>query len=324
MPNAQRNGKTVWHRGRFSGAISKRTSGGSRRPNTKYRKKPYNARLSDKKVNTLVEVRMQEIAKKEVENSLKVLTSRKYLFTRYSPISNEFTALSPPSDLIDWTGHVVEISNIHKTDIETRANVPQDDDPLTMGDEQKLDNDGTNQLMIGDAINGYRWSDIIYIKSVSAQLRLRSFVLDENQQLDMFQTVKVKYAFVLWIDDQTEVFDPNVKPDADQLLRMDPWGYKSSLDTVLAMRFNSLKSRILCQGETILNMNDNQTSEKYTVIYKKFNKPIQLVYDSQSQNGQKCNKKIYFVARSTVPANAAYNDVKPSLYVCTKINYYEA
>ena len=58
-------------------------------------------------------------------------------------------------------------------------------------------------------------------------------------------------------------------------------------------------------------------------IYKKFDKPIQITYDDNDQNGQRCNQKIYFVIRSTVPSAGAYAGIKPSVYVATKINYYE-
>lgn len=329
MPNAK--GRPGNYRSRSSsfGTTSTKTSyrGRGRKANKFVKsKRSYqkNKKLLDKKINTLVESRMQEIAKDEIDKNLKVLTSRKYLFTRYNPTNNEYSPLVPPSDLIDWNGHVVELSNIPKTDIETRGNLPQLNDLLTSINEQTGDNDGTNQLMIGDPMNGYRWSDIIYIRSVSAQLRIRSFELQEDIDLDIFGTVKVKYAFIMVTDEQDVMYDPLEEPEANQMLRMDPWGYKSSLDTDLALVFNSLKSRILCQGETTLVLNDSQTSEKYTTIYKKFNKPIQLVYKADDQNGQRVNKKIYFVTRSSVPANAAYNGVKPSLFACTKINYYEA
>lgn len=291
----------------------------------KYHNKPRrrgNSKLSDTKINTLVEQRMVEIAKKEVEKKLKILTSRKYLFHRYNNLTNEFTILNPRSDLVDWRGNVVELSNIPKTDVETRANVSQLDDPMTSQNEAD-DGNGQNQLMIGDPINGYRWGDMIYIKSLSANLRIRSLNLTEDD-FDQFGTVKVKYAFVLWRDEESTMAQPLVEPQAQQLLRMNPFGYKGSLDKDLEMDFNGLNTRVLCAGECLLNLNDNQTTERWTTIYKKFDKPISIAYVDTDQTGQRCNKKIYFVCRSTIPSPSNFNDIKPSVYVCTKINYYEA
>lgn len=305
-------------------SVSRQSKGRRRNPRSRVKRTgKINARmLSDKKINTLVEVRMQEIAKKEVEKNLKTLTSRKYLFHTYTPATNVYTLTTPNRrDLIDWAGRVVEVSNIPKTDIETITNAPQVDDIDTAMDEN-ADGDGPNQLMIGDAIDGYRWGDTIYVKSVSANLRLRSFELQSND-VDLFQSVKIKYAFVLWRDEEDTMHDITAEPDADELLMLQPFGYSAKLDSTLNMKFHGLKKTVLCQGETILNMDDIQSSEKFHTIYKKFDKPIQLKYDSNDQNGQLCNKKIYFVCRSTMPA-ATTDTSKPSVFVCTKINYYEA
>lgn len=313
----------------FAGGVSRQSNkrrGGARASYARSRRprKAKSSLLSDKKINTLVEVRMQEIAKKEVQKNLKVLTSRKYLFVNYDLLTNEFNTISPARpDLVDWVGNVVELSNIAKTDSATTPNVPQVDDPDTMQDEN-ADGDGPNQIMLAQDINGERWGDIIYIKSVSANLRIRSMQLTD-EDLDLFQSIKVTYAFVLWRDEETTMDDVTAEPDANQLLKSpQPWAYQAKLDKALNMVFHGLKTTVLCKGETILNMNDISTSEKFHTIYKTFDKPIQISYDPRSQNGQRCNKKLYFVCRSTIPAHQDYQDVKPSVYACTKVNYYEA
>lgn len=308
----------------FSGGRSRqsKTRGGNSRSRVKRTSNPKSRLLSDKKINTLVEVRMQEIAKKEVEKGIKLLTKRNYLFHSYDPVTNEYDVLAPRSDLIDWTGSVVELSNIAKTDTQTRPNVPQVDDPETMVDEN-ADGDGPNQLMAGVPMDGRRWGDIIYLKSVVANIRVRSFELTDSD-LDLFQTIKVKYAFVLLRDEETVMTDPTDEPDANELLMMHPFGYQAKLDPELNMVFHGRKKTVLCQGETILNINDTSTSEKFHTIYKKFPKPIMIKYPVLDQNGQTPNKKVYFVCRSTIPAASGYDDIKPSLYACTKLNYYEA
>ena len=282
------------------------------------------SKLSDKKINTMVETRMVEIAKKEVEKNLKFLTSRKYLFCSYNNNTNVYTVLAPRSDLIDWDGNVVELSNIPKVDVETIPNVPQANDPMTMVNEA-ADGDGGNQLMIGDTIHGYRWGDTIYIKSLSANLRLRSVQLEaDGSDLDLYGTIKINYAFVLWRDEETTMDLVLTEPEAIELLNTPkPFGYSGKLDRSIEMKFNGLNTRTLCSGSCLLNVNDNMTTERFTSIYKKFDKPIQITYDDNDQNGQRCNQKIYFVIRSTVPSAGAYAGIKPSVYVATKINYYE-
>lgn len=320
MPYVKRGNTKYWKRSK-AGRSRQTTKRRRPRPQVRYTGKPKTYKLSDKKINTLVEVRMQEIAKKEFAKSLKVLVSRKYLFNSYDPSTNIWTNLSGNPHLIGWDGQVVELSNIPKTDIQTQVNVPQADDPLTSLDEN-ADGDGTNQLMLGQPIDGERWGDVIYIKGVSAQLRLRSFELT-GSDLDLFQTIKIKYAFVMLRDEESIMDSVADKPTANECVRLDPWGYQPQLDKSLNMIFHGRKKKVLCQGETILNMNSTETSEKFHTIYKTFSSPIQLVYDENSQNGQRVNKKIYFVIRSTIPENSGYDGVKPAVYVCSKIRYYE-
>lgn len=316
--------RATWSRSQTASAKSKRSQ--PRRPRriagVRFNRK--NSKLLDKKINTATEVACLRIAKAEIEKNLKINTKRNYLFHTYDLETNEFAVLLDRPDLIDWTGQVVELSNIAKTDAQTLPNQPQADDPLTGNLDENNDLDGPNQIMLGQDISGERWTDIVYVKSLSAQVRLRSFMLDTDD-LDLFQTIKIKYAFILVQDDEATMMDVNNKPDANEMLFMQPFGYGGAkLDKELSFVFTARKRKVLCSGQTILNMNNDQTSEKFHSIYKKFDKPIQIVYPARDQNGQQANKKIYFVCRSTIPADSGYDGVKPSLYACCKINYYEA
>lgn len=314
----QRNASTQT----FGTSVSKKVY--TRKPRHKFRRRKGNKKLLDKKINTAVEFRMQQIAKKEVEKNRALLTLRQYLYVDYNLITNTFNVLGTRYDLIDYDGIVTEISAIPKTDVETRTNVPRADNPHTAFNENTGDNDGANQLMVGDPINGYRWGDVVHVQSVSAQIRLRSFQLTDSD-MDLFQLIKVKYAIVLVEQDQDIMDDVAEVPECNQMLRINPWGFMGAkLDRDLQITFSSLKKRVLCQGETTLNLTDIQTSEKFTTIYKKFPKSIPLHFLPTSQNGQKCDKKIYFCAVSSVPAHSDYNDIKPSLFACVKLNYYEA
>lgn len=322
----QWNGR--WVKKSNTGAVRQpRKSGGrSRRRGATRRSagKKFTRLLSDKKINTLVEVRMKEIAQDQIKKDRKLLTSRKYLFVKYDKHKNTFDPFPMRPDLIDFTGRCVELSNIPKTDSETVVNLPQLDDPLTMGNEQLDDNDGANQVAIYDPINGYRFTDQIYLQSVSAQLRIRSEQL-EDTDLDIYGQMKIYYAFVLWKDEETAMDIETFKPEPIQLMsKPKSWGFSAKLDTSLNATYTGLQTRILCSGECVLNLNDIETSEKYHTIFKKFDKPILLNFKSDSQTGQKVDKKIYFVARSTVPEHIDFKKIKPSMYVCTKLNYFEA
>lgn len=304
----------------FGTSKAKRTYHNKRRP--RYRgKKKYYKKLFDTKINTAVEVRMQEIAEKTVNDNIQVLTKRNYLFCNYDKDTNEFSVMEPRQDLMDWTGKVFPVS-IPKSDIVTILNDPPDENPLSM--ELEADNgNGFNQLMVDKQVDGRRNGEVIYVRSLSAQIRTRSFQLSDTD-INVFQTIKVKYAFVLWTAPEGIIDDPAIPgPTAIELLRLNPWGYKKTLDHELNKVFNGQKSRVLCQGETTLNVKNDQTSERYSTIYKKFKKPIMIQYEVDDQNGEYSDKKIYFVVRSTVPAHEDYDGIKPSLFACLKINYHE-
>lgn len=305
------------------------------RTSAKYKRKPprsrrsYHSKLSDKKVNTLVELRMEEIAKKEIEKKRALLTSRKYLFCRYDINTNEFVSLMNgqlDTSHMDWTGKVVELSNIPQVDIEFLQNAPQVDDPNT-GNNENVDNDGVGQGSPIKNANGRRTSNQIFIQSVSADLRLRfQKLLNNDTETDEYGSCLVSYAFVLWRDEESIINDPTEKPDANELLNTGPFsgfGYSGKIDLSLEQKYHGLKTRVLCAGSTSLKMNNDYTSEKFTTIFKKFKNPIKIQYVLDDQNGQECNQKIYFVCRCTLPDSVAEN-VKPSVMACTKLNYYEA
>lgn len=321
MPYARRYRKrTGWKKRSNSGAVKQTTKPYKRRTRTG---RTTNKKLADKRINTLVEVRMQEIAKQEISKNIKHLTSRKYLFVNYEQATNEFNIMSPPQDLIDWSGKIVEVSNIGKVDNATVPNVPQVDDPLTQQDEN-ADGQGPNQIMSIQNMNGQRFSDTIYVKSLVAHLRIRTPIL-EDSDLDLFGSIKVHYAFVLLRDDASVVYNPLAVPQPEEMLTSPmPWGYMGKLDKPLEIETNQLNKTVLCKGQCVLNLNNTQTSEKFHTIFKKFDKPLQIIYNERDQNGQQCNKKIYFVVRSTVPTDAGYDGIKPSVFACTKVNYYEA
>lgn len=279
-----------------------------------------NRKLLDKKINTAVEVRMQQIAKKEIAKNRKLLTSRKYLFTDYDPNTNEFSVGTSTSQ-IDWTGRCVELSNIHKQDINFLANDDQKDDLDTSGVEAGTGDVGHG--MVDKTSQGFRESDQIYIQSVSANLRIRSKRLADLVSSDM-GTVKVHYAFVVWRDEEATMSNPLIEPDPIQLLNQPMcFGYSGKLDVGIEQTYHGLKKTVLCKGSCTLALTENTTSERWTTIYCKLPNPLKIQYDPQSQNGQICNKKIYFVIRASCP-DSTNDALKPSVFCCSKLNYYEA
>lgn len=283
------------------------------------------SKLQDKKINTLVEVRMQEISKQEIAKSRVLLTSRKHLFHNYSATTNVFSPLMEgqfDTSKIGWEGRTVELSNIQQSDVDFSIRLGQSNDPATGGDET-AHGDGAGLGAMTKNLQGRRVGNIIQIQSVSANVRVRGLKLDYNvTNNDNINKVMVHYAFVLWRDEEIIMSDPATIPDPNQLLNQPyPWDYVSKIDLSLEQEFNGLKTRVLCSGKTQVTLNRNRTDEKFTAIFKKFKKPITIQYDPQSQNGQKCNQKLIFVCRSTCPDNqTAY---LPSVHVLTKVNYFE-
>lgn len=313
-----------------SGSVASNQSGTSRSRSTynNRRKKRYYSnskkKLFDKKINTTTETRIVEIVKKEIAVKHKNLLKRTYIFCRYNSDTNEFTITQPlQTDNIDWDGRAYQL-RFPKIDVETRLNQPELTDVVESGNvNEALDNDGTNQLMIGDDIQGYRWGDVIYIDHLIAKIRVRSLMLDpedENYQ-HAFGSVKIKYAFVVVTVDPNDASAILLNPTPKQMLRMDPFGFSPKLDVNIANQNKMLNKKVLIQGTTTVNMNNDATSEQYFTIKKKLEKPLMVKFDPEDQNGIKCDKQIWFVARSTCPVSQP--EYKPSLFVCALASYYE-
>lgn len=298
-----------------------------RRRRRNYKKKKYTvsrAKLLTKKVDTLVEHRMQEIAKVEVEKNLQVLTKRNYVFCDYDPVTNEFNELDgdATNSAVSWAGSgPVELTNIGKVDMAAILNVPQSDDPETKEDEN-LDGDGTNQVSQAQIIHGRRQSNEVFIKSLSAQVRIS---VDEiATQNTLLSSTKLKYGFYMYTGTDANMTDVSFEPAVNELITMNPFGYKSTLDKPLTTLRRQSTVRKLAEGTITISFNDMARKDIFRTIYKKFDRPIRIQYPPLDQNGQQANRKIYFCAKSTTPDAAGYDTVKPHLHVCTKLNYYEA
>lgn len=299
------------------------------------RSKKYCKKLSKYKKRQMsrmeVESIAEDVAEREIRSSRNVHLKRNYLWHHYDPADNVFTELDVQGGWqdehyshINFEGRCVELSNIGKQDIEMVNNQPQNDDPET-GENENLDQDGLAQGMTTRLAISRRTKAIIKIQSVSCLIRARMQLTAD----DTYGWVKIKYAFVLWKKEGMNLVNPNgdfPKPDPINLLTILPFGYSHKLDSVEEEKLNTENTRILKQGEMTLQVDQNQTSEKYGRLYRVFPNGLEIRYDPKSQNGQRTEGdswKLYFVARSNVSSQEAFLPIMPRLHVVTKVSFYE-
>lgn len=209
--------------------------------------------------------------------------------------------------------------------------------PLNVIDPSAPNQAGVSRGMVTQSMHGRRLSNIIKIKGISLEIRLKSdFGLDElhntdnNNALEIIKEsyrrtqgeIELYYKVVqVTCDPQGELPDP--ADVAVLALRYDDWGYSSRLDVQEKKEQRVFKFKTLISGRArcspqisfskhgrdaapIPLVNEDPTVNivpYYREIkqYKSFMPPIEIEYEPTDQNGlQKTNKCIYFVARSNV------------------------
>lgn len=302
------------------------------------RKKNYKA----KKRQQLLSVdTVEKVAKQVVQNSQNqtrlTLIKRNFISGRPDPDTNHM----PEDEFLrpHFGGTVVYISNIRKQDQATQIVVPAPNDPLTAENETDIGVVGTNLIAPRTTLHSQRTVNDVKLTGVSVQIRAKCHDLfprsTANTPVDMlYPIIKVKYAIVLarWngMEGLQQLPDGSqgwYKPNADQLLRLNPLGYSKILDQTKEAYFSSLKVKRLVDGEFTLKPNTTYIDQKEVSKYIRFPKPILLSYDPTDQIGFGATKwKCYFVIKSNIPPpNVAeqYERQIPDVLACTKLFYFE-
>lgn len=310
-----------------------------KKPSRRMYRKKYKVsvgKLLDKKVNTALERRMVEISKAEIDKSRVMLVRRQYIFgdETFGGFNQQFsTGRWQTGSDVTWSGSVIEMSNIAKTDVATTINNPPADDPETNMDEQKQDalDDGPNQLMTVASHHGERESDSVKLTGFSVALRVTvrqsEITLQESDRINLYDSVTVKWAIVSVQHD--EIGTVGWEPTADRVLPLPRFGYDPKLDTDEAQKTGNFKYKTLFKGKIILNKSENRPDIKIVEKHIKLKNPLLLQYSSRDQTGQRpLKRKIFFVIRSTIPSPEGEEDVQfdeyyPTITGCLRTRYYE-
>lgn len=282
------------------------------------KKRTYKSKFMDKKINTQIEVRMQQIAAKEVEKNRIMLINRDYFFGIYDRINNKFS----DGVLIDFRGRVCEISNIPKLDVNYVINAPQVDDPDTQEVNEQIDGDGALQGMPTVSIQGRRASDQIKITGFSVSNRVMLSAIPSALN-DAFGKVEIRWAIVGVQTD--ELTSPLVEPANTEIFPWRPFGYSAVLDIDFTNQSRLHKHRIFMKGSYHLRHTMDFTQEKFYQHYLKLKTPCFVDYLPTDQNGQMPqNWKFYYCVRSNIASGPTNDDLyTPRLFSCVKLHYYE-
>lgn len=292
-------------------------------------------KLASKKIDTLFEKRMVEIA-----NSNRVsLISRKFLFGTYDKTNNFISSFG---DVVknNWLGRVVELSNIPKIDLNFVVNAPQIDDPDTQFNENSGDPDGAQQGMVTQSNHNRRQGDSIKVHGISVQMicQMLPYIHTEtNHEVvgawpgsENYPKTTIKWSVVSVrnVDNAT----PNIEPEAYNVIKMHTYGYSNRLDTDEADDTALYKYKTLMNG-TINMFSSYDRHKSYNVTrYLKFNEPLIIQYAPTSQNGQVCLKdKLFFCLRTNIPnaadigglADDTLTYAYPRIFTITKLHYYD-
>lgn len=285
-------------------------------------KKSYNSKLRDTKINTLVEKRIEQISKKEIQKSINTLCYRQMLLMNYEPITNAFTELAPAVSQVDWHGTVVECSNISVQDIEFTISLPPVNDPLVSPDSYPPPVGAGTGAPITDE-NGRRRGNTIMITGVSADIMAYVDRLADVAILGpQYDNVEIRYGFYLWREDLAVMTTPPFfKPSAQQLMKWRPFDYNKSIDTAIEAETDHAKVRKLAEGKLYLKYSRSFGASKYKKISHRLKVPVPITYLVNDQTGQEAvNWKLYCVVMSEIPPALAI--LKPHCAVCAKVYYH--
>lgn len=250
------------------------------------RKKSYARRLKDKKINTVVEVRMKEIAAKEAAKNVVKLIVRDYQFGAYAEATNKFTP-----GLINHTGARHECSRILKA--------------TTLVDLNS---------------NGYRLGN--QCKILGFKLKLRAS-LEENNSLAYLEHSVLSWRLIRIMADWDQ---GAAAPDVQECMPWFPFGYDSKIDTDIKPEQLDRKIRVLMKGSISFRSTETRASVTTKSYFKKLSRPLIINYNSDDLDGQSApiDYKFYLVCRSNVPDLTADNAMFPGVVACLKTYYVDA
>lgn len=317
----------------------KRRRDSRRRRRTAPKKAKYHVstrKLADKRINTLVEKRMSEVAQKEAAKLIPPnLVFRRYLFADYDMNLNRMGNYTP----VGWTGIVVSLAQIPKMDNVTQAvntSVPQQPDQMLRPNPQY--NFGA-AVVAPHQVQGYRSGNTVSIKNIQFGLRVRHNPLVTGRTLDIvqdggpaapaqttiwnqaaFEHSFTKWAIVTTQDDlQSGV---GWEPTPDRVLPMKKFGYSSRLDIGVSEQTAHQKFKTLMSGTIKNTYQQYQVAETQREYFKKgLSLPIEYQYDDLYGQQVIGVNKLFLVVRSNIPDAGPAGQFRPQIGAYIKLGY---
>lgn len=309
-------------------------------------------KLADRRVNTLIEHRMQAIAKQEIKKSIVKLYDRNYYFGTVNKESNCVTG----GRRIFYDGIVQRICQIDKQDINQVLNAP-DHEPDDAKMQEEVDADGAVQGMLTQTSHGRRQTELVKIDGFTVSIKAfmdrcpnefdhstmgpngagntawhQWFLRRPNGEYDRIlpETIIVKWAIVRVYDDQAQLA-PLIQtvPTVDSICPFRPWGYTAVLDDDQYLETKLIKKRVLCKGSFSFRADDTRNKDKTINYYRGFKTPLSVKYLPADQNGQQAvSSRFFFVMRSNVPQTTLtqlldYSPFAPRCNLMIRTHYHE-
>lgn len=309
-----------------------------RRKNAKKSYKVSVARLASKKIDSLLERRIQEIARQEQVT----LICRRWCAGGDAQNIEMQPALGEDAQNKSYHTYKKALAeptvfknmiSIQKIDVEQPVNNPQLPAP---------DQGGAQQGMEIISRHGKREKDLVKIKAISLEFRLKSDYgmteladesnSDASAKLQDYYArnqghISFEYKVVMVQSENNNVLICDPEEVAKKALPYDEFGYSSKLDPDYkeiqrATRYKTLmKGKVNCSPGVVWNKlghdanapgADDSPSFSVSPVYKewtqykKFNKPIEIQYAPNDQDGiEKVKHDIFLVYKSNVKAASA-------------------
>lgn len=266
--------------------------------NKSYRKnngkngKSYQSKLSDKKINTLVEKRMQEIARKEDNKNIVRQVLRQFPNGSYNYVTNAYTYAT-----INHSGSCTEVCQIVKSD-----------------------GIGSRDVM------GTRAGNALKIQSFQLLVRCQLPESSSGSDLAPIRYSNLAYSLVAIYDDWNFTGSGyTVNPvTITDCLPWFPFGYTPKIDTEVKPSADRRKVVKLLSGTVQLKASELYADTDTIKEFKQLKESIEMLYllsDSSTQQKPE-NWKFFLSFRTNVP-DAESDDLKPRIVSCLKTFYTE-
>lgn len=300
----------------------------TRRRKAKFVKK--RSKLADKRINTLVERRMQEVSKAEIRKLHPALCSRLYLWNDYNiqtGVQGQFEPLTFESIKCVCMTRIPQEQGLTQAP-QQAADVPE----TTLIDEssQLPAHDGGNQP-IGLAYgfkttqsDGFRRGDAIKVSSWSCDLAVKmakcipSFIPEREASTIFWALVHVRTDAT-----QQQAYEPQAA-DLPRIMANRPkvFGYHARQDIVAENVNENVKFQTLASGKIRLPITDKRTHNRVHKLFWRPKNPKLYSFRAGDQLGQYATKgSMYLLLSSDVSAQAPYSTFAPNVTACTKLYY---